>query len=609
MLSVFRRRKLLGLSVRARLGLIQILLLLALAAVSMVAWHAINDERRSGQVLAMLNRAERFHLDGDMMQEALQSDVNAALRGGSEASQAAGEVLASVREHTRQFEADIEAVQRIDLPLDLKRHFAAAHLRARPYVAAANQIIAAAMHDHQHALTLEPSFESSFEDLSKINDEIATQLGEQVEAAERDVLQEASSGNFWIAVTGVLTALLAGAVAAIVAGSIRQSLQRVCDAARALATGNLSARSEITSEDEVGELAAALNKMADDLQNMVDRLLAEADRDAFGAQLTQALEMAEREPDVHGVVGRAMAEVAGDMQMELLLSDSNRSKPRRVAENPTGSAPGSGCGVESLSGCAAVRRGTPIVFADSDALNACPRLRQRPCGALSATCVPVSFMGRSLGVLHAVGAVRKPPSPQQLAQLTTLGAQAGARIGTLRAFERTRVHAYTDGLTGLSNRRALEQVIQDLVTSGSPYALALADLDHFKRLNDAHGHDAGDRALRLFAEVVRKSIRDADRAARWGGEEFMIVFPGASAEQASDVVQRIRADLAEALLISRGIPFTASFGIADSSMAASFEDALRGADDALYHSKDAGRDRATIATSPARAALPSARQT
>ncbi|MDB6085591.1 MAG: hypothetical protein JWN43_3472, partial [Gammaproteobacteria bacterium] len=322
-----------------------------------------------------------------------------------------------------------------------------------------------------------------------------------------------------------------------------------------------------------------------------------ADRDAFGAQLTQALEMAETETDVHGIVGRAMGEIADDMPVELLLSDSNRSKLRRVAEHPVAGGPG--CGVESLSSCAAVRRGTPIVFDDSDALNACPRLRRRPSGPLSATCVPVSFMGRSVGVLHAAGTVHESPPTQQLAQLTALGIQAGARIGSLRAFERTRRHAYTDGLTGLSNRRALEQVIQDLVSSGSSYAIALADLDHFKRLNDTHGHDAGDTALRLFAEVLRKSIRDADQVARWGGEEFMILFPGASAQRAFDVVQRIRTDLAEALSVSGGATFTASFGIADSSMIPSFDEALRVADEALYRSKDTGRDRATVATAVA----------
>ncbi|MDB6102055.1 MAG: hypothetical protein JWO52_2054, partial [Gammaproteobacteria bacterium] len=502
MFTVFRRLRLVTFSVRARLGLIQILLLLSLSIISLVAWHAISDERHSGQVLAMLSRAERHHLNTNVMLDALGTEVNAALRVKSEDSQAAGEVLANLHEDTRKFEAELKALESLDLTPDLKRTFASNHPRAQGYIAAANRLVTTAVRDHEQALTLEPSFNVAFENLNKFSDEMTTLMSDRVEAAERDTLQEASTAKFWITVIAIVTALLAWTFVAVIASSIRHSLRQVCDAARALATGNLSVRSEIASQDEVGELAGALNKMADDLQSMVDRLLAEADRDAFGAQLTQALEMAENETDVHGIVGRAMGAVADDVPMELLLSDSNRSTLRRVAEHPIAGAPG--CGVESLSSCAAVRRGTPIVFDDSDALNACPRLRQRPSGPLSATCVPVSFMGRSVGVLHAAGAVRKPPPTQQLAQLTALGIQAGARIGSLRAFERTRVYAYTDGLTGLSNRRALEQVIHDLVTSGSSYALALADLDHFKGLNDTHGHDAGDTALRLFAEVLRK---------------------------------------------------------------------------------------------------------
>ncbi|MDE2052418.1 MAG: GGDEF domain-containing protein [Gammaproteobacteria bacterium] len=321
-------------------------------------------------------------------------------------------------------------------------------------------------------------------------------------------------------------------------------------------------------------------------------LLAEAHRDAFSAQLAQALEMAESEADVRGVIARAMVQIGSNVPIEMLLSDANRSRLQRAAEHPDAGAPG--CSVESLSSCAAIRRGSPIIFQDSNALDACPRLRNRPCGPLSAVCVPVTFMGRSFGVLHASGAVRKPPSPQETARINTLAAHSGARIGNLRAFARTQLQALTDGLTGLSNRRALQMAIQEMTDHDSAYAFALADLDHFKRLNDTHGHDAGDKALRLFAEVMRTSIRDADRAGRWGGEEFAIVFPGASAEQALEVIERIRAHLAETLLISHGVPFTASFGISDSSLGASFDEQLRIADDALYRSKDAGRDRATI---------------
>lgn len=348
----------------------------------------------------------------------------------------------------------------------------------------------------------------------------------------------------------------------------------------------------------MGELAGAVNKMADDLQNMIDRLLADADRDAFTTQLMQALDMADTEADVRGVVSRAMAQVGASLPMGLLLSDTAGPELNRATEHPTGGAPG--CDVDSSSNCVAIRRGAPIVFDDSDALNACPKLRYRPCAPISAVCVPVGFMGRSFGVLHVCDTARKVPSAQQVAQLTALGAQTGAGIGTVRAFERTQLHAYTDGLTGLSNRRALEQIIEGL-TSGSTYAVALVDLDHFKRLNDAHGHEAGDKALCLFADVLRKCVRQADYAARWGGEEFAILFSRASAAQALEVIGRIRAHLAESLLTSNVTPFTASYGVADSSMGASFEEILRIADAALYRSKDAGRDRASGGPTGARA--------
>src|SRR5207248_4830344 len=142
-----------------------------------------------------------------------------------------------------------------------------------------------------------------------------------------------------------------------------------------------------------------------------------------------------------------------ELPMELLLSDSSRANLERAAASPTVGAPG--CPVSSPYSCVAVRRGQPVEFDSSEALNACPKLRNRPSGPCSAACVPVSFMGRALGVLHATGPEGQPLDSQQVAQLTTLATQAGARIGTVRAFERTQLQASTDSLTGLVNRRML----------------------------------------------------------------------------------------------------------------------------------------------------------
>ncbi|MEJ1964946.1 MAG: diguanylate cyclase [Gammaproteobacteria bacterium] len=580
------------LSVRARLGLIQLMLVGALAITSVVAWNTLNEERRLGYSLAVLSRAERHHLNADMMHDALHADVNASLRLTGQDTATAGKVLATLHEDSHRFTTEIDALQRLELPADVMRLVGSNRPRALGYLAASEKLVTTALSDHEAAIALEDSYNTLFDELLIQNDRLTAVFSDKVEQAEHELFLAEGAGKLWITVTGILTALIAWGFVAFIATSVRLSLRRVSDAARALAAGNLTVRSEIATQDEVGELAVSMNKMADDLQNMVDRLLADARRDAFSAQLIQALEMAENESDVRGVIALAMPKVSESLPMELFVADSNGTDLQQVAEHPRAGAPG--CGVELASSCVAIRKGSPVVTPDSDALNACPRLRDRPCGSVSAVCVPVTFMGRSFGVLHAAGPARKPPSSQQVAQLATLGAQTGARLGTLRAFAHSHRQATTDGLTGLANRRAIQQIIQNLTSSHTSYAFALADLDQFKRLNDTHGHGAGDRALCIFSDVLKESVRDGDHVGRWGGEEFALVFPGTNAQRALEVIERVRGKLAEALLTSGATPFTASFGVVDAASTDMFADVLRAADEALYDSKHAGRDRATV---------------
>ncbi len=317
----------------------------------------------------------------------------------------------------------------------------------------------------------------------------------------------------------------------------------------------------------------------------------QAQRDNFGAQLVEALEMADDESSAYDVVRRAMVEIAPEAPMELLLSDSSRAHLEQTAIHPQAGAPS--CPVESPYSCVAVRRGHPVVFDSSEALNSCPKLRNRDQGPCSAVCVPVSFMGRSLGVLHATGPEGVEPSSEQVAQLTTLATQAGARIGTVRAFEKTQLQAQTDGLTGLINRRTLETELRGLMRLERPFALALADLDHFKQLNDTHGHEEGDRCLRLFSHVIRQVLRDGDLVARWGGEEFLIALPDADADSAVEVMERIRAHLARTVNDGHA-HFTASFGVSDSSFAKSLQEVIQLADVGLYEAKATGRDRVCV---------------
>jgi len=405
--------------------------------------------------------------------------------------------------------------------------------------------------------------------------------------------QQATLMTAWIIGGAIFAAVIAIAVFWMIARSISNSVRDISDVAQALAAGDMDNRCEPHGSDEVSSLARMINLLADTMQGMLTRLRSEAGRSSFSNQLVEALEMADSEAEADRVIARAMGAISDVHPMELLLADSSRAHLERACVHPKTGSPN--CSVESPYSCIAVRRGHPQLFPDAEALNACPKLLGRMGGSLSAACVPVNFMGRALGVLHVAGAKGKPPNPEQIAQLTALGVHAGNRIGTLRAFERSQLQASTDSLTGLTNRRAAEEILSNLMAVDSAFAVVMTDLDFFKRLNDTQGHEAGDRALKLFSDTASGVVRDRDHVVRWGGEEFAMLLPGANAERAAEVVSRLRAALAQAHLVAGTPIFTASFGIADSTMARDRETLIRLADEALYRSKQAGRDCCTIA--------------
>ena len=122
----------------------------------------------------------------------------------------------------------------------------------------------------------------------------------------------------------------------------------------------------------------------------------------------------------------------------------------------------------------------------------------------------------------------------------------------------------------------------------------MADLDHFKALNDTYGHETGDRALRLFARVLRDSLRSSDIISRYGGEEFAIAFPDCSAIEATRALNTAHAQLDAAITVG-GLPkFTSSFGITDAEPGEELAAVLRRADDALLLAKRQGRDRVVL---------------
>ncbi len=316
-------------------------------------------------------------------------------------------------------------------------------------------------------------------------------------------------------------------------------------------------------------------------------------RQRFESRLANALDMAEGEPEVIDVIERSFSAVLPDAPAELLLADNSHAHlVRMAAVGPDGEPPS--CGVDSPDRCPAARRAQIQAFPDSDDLDACPKLRNRPQGRISALCVPVSIMGRTVGVIHATGAPGVDVEDDRVDDLTTLAKLAGARIGLLRVMAETQLQASTDTLTGLLNRRAFSEQVAGVPAHLYPVAVAMADLDRFKTLNDTYGHETGDRALRLFARVMRDSLRGSDVVSRYGGEEFAIAFPDCSAIDASRALNTVRAQLDAAITVS-GLPkFTASFGVTDAEPGEELIAVLRRADDALLMAKRQGRDRVVL---------------
>ena len=196
-----------------------------------------------------------------------------------------------------------------------------------------------------------------------------------------------------------------------------------------------------------------------------------------------------------------------------------------------------------------------------------------------------------MGVLHVLGENGSPPGIDQRLGLEATAEQAGMRIGILRAMASSQLQATTDPLTGLLNRRSLEEELTRMRTDGEDYAVAFLDLDHFKQINDTFGHETGDRALRSFARLLRRAVRDGDLVCRYGGEEFVAIFPGVAASAAQPIVERLALDLSEAVKAGDVPPFTVSVGMSDSALASEFTEVIRQADEAMFRAKQEGRDR------------------
>jgi diguanylate cyclase (GGDEF)-like protein len=174
--------------------------------------------------------------------------------------------------------------------------------------------------------------------------------------------------------------------------------------------------------------------------------------------------------------------------------------------------------------------------------------------------------------------------------VTELQVEATERKAAIKELE---LLAVTDPLTTLINRRKFNELLSYEIERNQRYqadlSLIMCDIDHFKQINDSFGHDAGDRALKIFTEKIRKNIREVDIFARWGGEEFMILMPNVKITDANSIAEKLR-KVIETTNIKVIDSLTASFGVTNFGNGDTMESFIKRADEALYQAKNKGRN-------------------
>jgi two-component system, cell cycle response regulator len=172
--------------------------------------------------------------------------------------------------------------------------------------------------------------------------------------------------------------------------------------------------------------------------------------------------------------------------------------------------------------------------------------------------------------------------------------------------------ATMDGLTGLLNKRAMLEVAEQKMTAakrfGRRLSVLVTDIDHFKKVNDTHGHDSGDVIIKGLGEILRRAKRNTDAVARFGGEEFVIICEETDARGAMLLAERVREELARTTFhvpgkasAPNGIQVTCSIGVATfPECGSSWEELFKSADEALYVSKRSGRNRSTVSAASMR---------
>ncbi len=398
-------------------------------------------------------------------------------------------------------------------------------------------------------------------------------------------------------------------------GVADQRIDEIIGMLTRLAAGDLWVRAKRSeSNDDLDAIILGVNALAEELEisreELEERVRARtAELEMFNqdigrlTELGNLLQASETAQEAHSVLNQSLHGIFQGLDGAVYLYRASRN----VLEKKSDWGTTSSTEVLGPGDCWALRRGQAhLVRAESPALS-CRHVGTRTGDSM---CIPMSARGDTIGLLHLMDTNGVHAQPSRLTSAkqslaVAVAEQTSLALANLDLRDTLRLQALRDPLTGLLNRRFVEEWIEREIVltdnSGRSFGVIMLDLDHFKQVNDLHGHDAGDQMLKAVADAIKGSLRPGDLPCRYGGEEFLVLMADIDlavltgrAEQIRARVAAVRAEIRGRELpgptISGGIAMYPEHGASASSL-------IHAADAALYDAKRAGRDRVVLAGS------------
>ncbi|MDI7775103.1 diguanylate cyclase [Asticcacaulis sp. EMRT-3] len=457
--------------------------------------------------------------------------------------------------------------------------------------------------DRARTLLFGPEYERELDRVKNQFEQFQTQLDQRTSAEVDAATRIAKVWRTVSELTLAITALLFLCVLYFVfKRRVLRPVIRLSDVIARLAVQDYAAvPPSLGQVDEIGDMAQAIGIFR---ENGLERQRLERERDLefsmrdLIARMTQRMQGCDSRKDLEDVIQRFVPEIAPALAGRLYLMDEKRGA---MVEACSWQSPVHSRSEFSPLGCWALRRGVPHRPSGQQIDIPCEHVQSQDGIPVDSICLPLTAQRETLGLLYLEPLTESALDGIPETYLVMLAENIGLAFSNLKLRETLREMAMVDPLTGLANRRSLENRLAAAVAEAErldkPLSCLMVDVDHFKRFNDEHGHDAGDAVLRAVGESLLGITREHGMAFRYGGEEFALLMPGLTSAQAQERAETIRRRIAalavrhdnknlDAISVSLGLATTPEHGPPNRL--------IKLADEALIRAKATGRNRVVV---------------